>query len=122
MSLLELVLRIQAVYYVVTGLWPVFSLWSFEVVTGPKTDDWLVYMVALLAVAIGVTLWVGARPSRCSGAIVFLGGATAVSFATIDIVFALGGRIPLVYLLDAVGELVLLGGLLAGGARRRGGA
>jgi hypothetical protein len=32
----------QSIYYIATGLWPVFNLRSFERVTGPKTDGWLV--------------------------------------------------------------------------------
>jgi hypothetical protein len=39
----------QAAYYLATGLWPLVHLPSFEAVTGPKTDDWLVHMVGLLA-------------------------------------------------------------------------
>jgi hypothetical protein len=41
----RLLLRGQAMFYVITGLWPLVSLGSFERVTGPKTDDWLVHIV-----------------------------------------------------------------------------
>ena len=40
-------LTVQGLFYVVTGLWPLVSLSTFEFVTGPKTDDWLVHMVGL---------------------------------------------------------------------------
>jgi hypothetical protein len=39
------ILALQALYYLATGLWPLVHLPSFEAVTGPKTDDWLVHMV-----------------------------------------------------------------------------
>jgi hypothetical protein len=51
---------VQAAYYLITGLWPLVSLRTFEMVTGPKTDDWLVRMVGLLAAAIGAALLSGA--------------------------------------------------------------
>ena len=50
------VVTLQATYYILTGLWPLVHFSSFELVTGPKTDDWLVRMVGLLVVLIGVTL------------------------------------------------------------------
>jgi len=41
----------QGLCYPLTGLWPLVSLRSFEKVTGPKADDWLVKTVgALIAV------------------------------------------------------------------------
>lgn len=107
-SMLRLVLRVQAVFYVLTGLWPLVSMRSFELVTGPKTDDWLVNMVGLLAATIGVVLWTGARAERPVGAVVLLGALSAASFAAIDVRYALPGQIRAIYLLDAVGEVALI--------------
>jgi hypothetical protein len=50
----------QAAYYLMTGLWPLFHRRSFEAVTGPKTDYWLVRTVGVLVAAIG-----GGRRSPC---------------------------------------------------------
>ncbi|MGH7661110.1 MAG: hypothetical protein ACRENA_09390 [Vulcanimicrobiaceae bacterium] len=47
------VLKLQAGYYIATGIWPLLSMRSFEAITGPKTDRWLVRMVGLLAATIG---------------------------------------------------------------------
>lgn len=112
--MLRIVLRAQGVFYVLTGLWPLLHMPSFELVTGPKTDDWLVRMVGLLATAIGATLWAGARPPRPAGTTVFLAAAAAASFAAVDLTYALGGRISAVYLLDAAAEIALLLVLAAG--------
>jgi len=112
--MLRWVLRGQAVYYVATGLWPLFSLRTFELVTGPKTDDWLVHMVGLLAAAIGLALWGGARRRPPAGEVVALAGLSAASFAGIDLVYALGGRISPVYLGDAAVELALIAALAIG--------
>ena len=51
----------QGAYYVATGIWSWVSLRTFEVVTGPKVDDWLVQTVGALAAAIGDTLLVAER-------------------------------------------------------------
>ncbi len=105
-------LTFQAVYYGVTGLWPVVHLPSFEAVTGPKTDDWLVHMVGLLAVAIGAGLGVAVARNRARTLeVTVLAAAAALAFAGIDLWYSLSGQIRLIYLADAAVELVLLAGL-----------
>lgn len=105
-------LQVQAAYYIATGVWPLISRRAFERVTEPKTDWWLVQMVGLLAASIGVTLAVGARDERPSSAIRTLGVLCAFSFAGIDTVHALRGRISKIYLADAALELALAAGIL----------
>jgi hypothetical protein len=51
----------QGLFYVVTGLWPVIHLRSFEAVAGRKRDRWLVQTTGALIAAIGVSLLVAAR-------------------------------------------------------------
>jgi hypothetical protein len=106
------ILRAQGVYYVATGLWPLFSMRSFERVTGPKTDKWLVQMVGLLAATIGGSLLVGARGEDVDDGIVALAIAAALSFAGIDVVHAARRRISPIYLCDALVELAIVGMLL----------
>jgi len=99
----------QAAYYSVSGLWPLVHLPSFESVTGPKTDDWLVHMIALLAVVIGAALGVAAVRDRVHAPEVgVLSVGAALAFAGIDLWYGLGGRIAPVYLADASIELALL--------------
>ena len=107
------VLRGQGVYYVLTGAWPLFSLRSFEWVTGPKNDDWLVQTVGVLAIVIGTTLLVGAWQEHLSVETRVLSVGTAAGFAAVDVVFVLGGRISTVYLADALVELLVVGSGLA---------
>jgi hypothetical protein len=47
-----LVALAQGAYYLLTGVWPLLSLRTFELVTGPKTDDWLVRTVGVLVLAV----------------------------------------------------------------------
>ena len=70
----RVVMRLQGAYYLVTGLWPVIDMRSFELITGPKTDDWLVRTVGVLAASIGLTLLVAARRRRPSVEGVLMGG------------------------------------------------
>jgi hypothetical protein len=109
----------QAVYYLLTGIWPLVSMGTFEMVTGPKTDDWLVQMVGLLAAAIGATLLVGAIARFPSREIVVLSVLTAIAFAAVDIVYSLNGTISRIYLADAVIQGVFLVGVAVGWVRRR---
>lgn len=98
----------QGVFYLVTGIWPVLSIRSFEWVTGPKRDRWLVKTVGvLIAVIGGVTALAGQR-KRVTPEIALLGGGSAAGLATIDVVYVSRGRIRPIYLLDAVSEAGLI--------------
>lgn len=107
-------MRSQGVYYIITGLWPVVNMYSFELITGPKTDDWLVKMVGLLAASIGVALLFAARGARPSVEGYVLGLTSALSFAAIDVIYVLDGTLLVVYLLDALLELCIVLLLLVG--------
>jgi hypothetical protein len=113
------ILTLQATYYILTGVWPLVHFASFERVTGPKTDDWLVRMVGLLVVLIGVTLAVAVRRNHVRTLeITILAAGAAMAFSCIDIWYALSGRISLIYLTDAALELVLLVTLILTGRSR----
>jgi len=103
------VLAVQAVYYGVTGIWPVVHLPSFEAVTGPKTDDWLVHMVGLLAAAIGLSLGTAVLRDEANHPVVGTLAVTgALAFAAIDLWYGFSGRIPPIYLADAAVQLILV--------------
>ena len=114
MSLRRLVVTGQGLYYIATGAWPLISYSSFECVTGPKVDDWLVRTVGALAIAIGCGLLAGSRRRQVSTETFVLASAAAVVFATVDTVYALGGRISKIYLADAIVELLMLPVLVTG--------
>jgi hypothetical protein len=105
-------LAIQSAYYGITGLWPILHLRSFEAVTGPKVDDWLVHMVGLLAGTIGVVLGSATLRNRIrSPEVVLLAATSAGAFAAIDLWYGLTGRISPVYLADAVVQICVIAGL-----------
>lgn len=101
MTLLRSVLAAQGVLYVVTGLWPLLHLASFEAVTGPKTDDWLVYTVGLLLAVIGAVLLAALARRTLEGGVVGLAVGAALSLAAVEIVHVANGTIARIYLIDA---------------------
>ncbi len=105
--------RLQAVFYIVTGIWPIVSIRSFEAITGPKVDRWLVKTVGVLVAIIGSALALASRRRRFPPEVVLVATASAGALATIDTVYVVKRRISPVYLLDAVAEI----GLVAGWAR-----
>lgn len=108
----SILLTVQGLYFVATGLWPLVSLRTFELVTGPKTDDWLVMTVGALAAVIGAALLASARALEPEWPTVVLGAGSALAFLLVDLVFVADGVIPPVYLADAVVEAVFLIGWL----------
>ena len=86
---------------------------SFEAVTGPKQDRWLVKMVGALALANGGALAFGLRRTHVADETVALAIMSALAFATIDVVYVARRRIRPVYLVDAAVEIAAAALLLA---------
>jgi hypothetical protein len=105
---MRLILLMQGVYYVITGIWPLVSMRTFEMVTGPKTDDWLVQTVGVLAATIGTTLLVGSRRLPANRETLVLSILSAISFCAVDVVFALSGVISRIYLVDAAFQVAAI--------------
>ena len=102
--------RLQAILYVATGVWPFVSMRSFEAVTGPKVDRWLVKTVGALVAVIGSALALASRRRQLAPEVVLVAAGSAAALATIDTVYVAKRRISPVYLLDAVTEIALVGG------------
>lgn len=99
----------QGAYYVATGVWPLVSIETFQQVTGPKRDLWLVKTVGtVVAVCGGVMMMAGLRRNT-TPEIVTLAAASAAGLAAVDINYSVRGRISKIYLFDAVLELALVG-------------
>lgn len=94
----------QGAYFVVTGIWPILHRRSFEAVTGPKVDRWLVKTFGALVASIGGTLIVGGVEVPRSRTLSVLGIGSAVALGLAELVYVRKGRIARVYLLDALLE------------------
>lgn len=98
---------VQAAYYVASGLWPLLSYRSFESVTGPKREEWLVKMIGLLTTLIGGVLATDPAGRERQTRLLAIGAAAA--FAVVDTWYAgVRRRIRPVYLLDAVAQAVIV--------------
>ena len=99
---------VQGGYFLLTGIWPIISVDSFQAVTGSKTDLWLVYTVGAMVAVIGGTLLLAASNRRVTSEIACLAIGSALALTAIDVVFVFRGVISGVYLVDAAVEVGLI--------------
>ncbi len=97
----------QGAFYFLTGIWPLLHLASFEAVTGPKTDDWLVQTVGALLATFGACLALAGFRRRITPEWRLLAAGFALVLALVDIVFVIREVISPIYLADAAVELPL---------------
>jgi hypothetical protein len=105
--------KAQAIYYVVTGIMPFVSMRLFLLITGPKTDLWLVKTVGAVIAVIGGVIGAAGSRRRVTPEVQALGIGSASSLMLIDVWYAARGRISKVYLLDAVANGLLISGWIA---------
>ena len=105
MSPPRLLAGFHAAYLVATGVWPLVHRRSFEAVTGPKRDFWLVRTVGGLAAATGATLGIAVVRGRRSPETVALALGTGLVFGLADLRAA--RTESAIYLGDVVVQLAL---------------
>ena len=112
---------VQGVYYLITGVWPLVSIETFILVTGPKTDhliagpdadNWLVKTVGVLVTAVALVFLYAAWTRRAVPETVILALGAAVALGAISGIYAGNGTIPPIYFADAVAEAILILGWL----------
>jgi hypothetical protein len=81
---------------------------SFEMVTGPKIEHWLIKTVGTLIVAISLPLLLAAWRRRCPPEVILLALGSALGLTAIDVLYVLRETIPPIYLADAVAEVILI--------------
>jgi hypothetical protein len=125
-------LWVQGLFYLLTGVWPLVSIETFLMVTGPKTDHlqspapsqadhWLVMTAGVLITAIGAGLLTAAWRREGSAAVAVLAIGAAAGLTAIDVIYVYRQVIAPVYLADAAAEVVLIAAwLLAAVLGRRG--
>jgi hypothetical protein len=99
--------RFQGSFNVISGLWPLVHMRSFEAVSGPKTDKWLVRTVSGMLITVGLEQLRGSSQEGTATA-KRLGIGTAATLAAIDLIYVAKGRIRKVYLLDAAVEILII--------------
>src|SRR4051812_7497179 len=78
---------VQGSYYLAAGLWPLLNMRSFERVTGPKLERWLVKTVGLLLGVAGTALIVGSRANE-RRSVAVLGLGASASLGAISLIYA----------------------------------
>jgi hypothetical protein len=100
----RVVASVQGTVYLTTGAWPVLHLRSFEAITGPKVDGWLVKTVGGLLVAVGIGELMAARRDTVSDEVAAIGAGAAMTLGSVAGIYAVRGRVRKVYLLDTAME------------------
>lgn len=100
---------VQGLYYFLTGLWSLVSIETFQRVTGPKIDLWLVKTVGVLIAVIGAVLILTGVRGEATPSLLLLAVGSAASLAGVDMIYVSKGVIARIYLLDALVELVFIG-------------
>lgn len=97
---MALVLNIQGWFYILTGLWPLVHMKSFELVSGPKHDKWLVKCVSLMILSSGI-IFISYPESKVTATLALLNALTLLG---IDTYYVAKKVIWKTYLFDGVIE------------------
>src|SRR4051794_25887508 len=81
------ILWIQGLYFALTGIWPLLDINSFQIVTGPKTDLWLVQTVGAILGIIGISFCIAGARRVVSASTYFLAVASALALMMVDVIF-----------------------------------
>jgi hypothetical protein len=111
LTVARILLLVQGLYFLVTGIWPLVHMASFLAVTGPKTDLWLVQTVGAVLAVIGASLCTAGIQSwrePVGPNVWMLAVGSAAVLTAVDVVFTAKRMIPPIYLLDAAAEVLLL--------------
>ena len=104
-----LVALAQGIYFFVTGIWPFLSMRTFLMVTGPKTDLWLVKTVGIILAVIGAVLIVAQMNGEINTSVMILAMGSALCLAIVEFIYVAKRVISPIYLGDAFLELILIG-------------
>jgi hypothetical protein len=108
----------QGAFFFATGVWPLLHMPSFESVTGPKTDRWLVKTVGALVSVVGATVASAGLRGRITPETRLLAMGSSLALAAIDVVYTRRRRISRIYLLDAVAEAGIIAAWLTAISRQ----
>jgi hypothetical protein len=109
MALEHLLARTQGIYFVLTGIWPLLHIKSFILVTGPKTDIWLVKTVGALVTASGFVLLFSSWRNEITLTVALLAFGQALALLMIDLIYSVKKIISKIYLVDAALQVAFVG-------------
>jgi hypothetical protein len=98
----------QSVYILITAVWPILDIESFMIITGYKTDIWLVKTVGALLIPVAACLSTYLFIESDTRPAFVLGMLTCISFIVIDFYYALNDVISDIYLVDGIVQIIFL--------------
>jgi hypothetical protein len=104
-----MVALLQGAYYLITGVWPILNRHSFEAITGPKIDFWLVRTIGALLTVIGAVLSLAGLRRKTTPEVALLGMGAAASLGGSDLIYTARRRIRRIYKFEALPEFGLIG-------------
>jgi hypothetical protein len=116
-SAFALLCSVQGLYCLITGVWPLVSIETFQAVTGQKTDHlvtgregdhWLVDTVGVLVTANALVLLLAAWRNRPTPEVAVLAVGSAAGLIAIDVIYVARGVISPIYLADAALEAAFI--------------
>lgn len=93
---------VQGMYDLLGGLWPLLHLQSFEQVTGPKSDDWLVRSVAGILVVVGIGLLYDASHHRLAAGMRRTAAGISLVLALVALISSTAGWVSWLYFIDGL--------------------
>jgi hypothetical protein len=99
---------VQGVYFFITGIWPLISMKTFLLITGPKMDLWLVKTVGLILAVIGAVILYAQRTATINPPVILLAIGIAATLVLVEFIYVLKRVISPIYLADAFAELILI--------------
>jgi hypothetical protein len=100
---------VQGIYFLVTGIWPIISMKTFLLITGPKSDLWLVKTVGLILAVIGAVLLYAQMTATVNPPVIVLAIGAALGLALVESIYVAKRVISPIYLADTFVELILIG-------------
>lgn len=100
---------IQGFYFLLTGIWPLISMKTFVLISGPKTDLWLVKTVGVILAVIGAVLLYAQMTESVNAPVILLAMGSAAALALVEFIYVARRVISPIYLGDALAEMILIG-------------
>ena len=97
----SVLLIVQGIYYLLTGLWPLLRLNSLPL-TGSASPNWLPQPVHLLVLCTGVVLLKGSRDQNIKQGVKVLSIAAALALLLIDLYFPFSGTVSKLFIIDGI--------------------
>lgn len=98
--LTRLLIGLHAAYLLIGGAWPMVHMSSFEAVTGPKDEHWLVRSVAGILLVISITLFAQLGKGRIEYAAITTAMGASFVLAVVGFITVMAGVISPIYLAD----------------------